>query len=921
MDYKKTLNLPLMSFPMKADLQKTESEIISLWDSLNVYEKRQDANKGNPKYLIHTRPQQADSNISVNTSFNIVLNDIMIKYKLMNGFDVPHTPIWHCYVPDVEREVFQSLSDDRNMDLNLLKNDETHQNQFREKCHELCLNHVDSHKEVLQRLGIFTFWNKSIFTSDTNYESEAVESFGRLYESGYLRKGTKPRFWCFKCESDIDNSEIEYRGKDLLSLHVKFPVMQGLEELGENLFILVWTNTPWALLTLKPIVVHPDYEYSAVEIENNIILIMADNLVHDVMEKYVKEEYRVIKRMKGSELVNIVCSHPLIYKNLKVLQDKHVSLEKGTGCVYNLSGHAIQEDSDVNLSITSLSESEEFYNGKVFEPSNPISNELEKRGYLISSDLMEQQYPHCAYCKQPLLVRSNEYWLFDFNANHLKHHTIKALNNVKWLSYGSGKRISEDIANRNDWSISRKHMWGLPIPMFYCEECNLQLDVIESIKSYKAFIEREVFTNFTATSPNDILPLDAVCNNCGTKNFRWTMDMLTPDFMSILSYKTIFWNQKDQSLNVDISMNSDNQNGKWVSLSLLFSMAIDGGLPFKSAVIHGPVNDTDEISVKEFIDKFGAEIFRLCAVSTDSNKHLKLTDSHAQLVLKSYNRIRNILRFLIGNLSDYEPEDDFVDYEHLYDIDRWILHRLTKLIAEVTNAIDNFHFHKAFRLIYNFCSLDVSKTYVSIVKRRLYSFPKWSIGRRSVLTVIHEVITTIARLMSPMLSFTADDIWRYIPGVKKDFPSVYLSKWPEVKDEYLDDEIESRWNFLLKVRTAIYIAFEKNHQNDDINNLSQVAITLYTSSAESYNILDKNIDTIAEVFMVSKIRIMPIDSPVPDGIYALEGLDDLSIEIRQTTGRKCERCLIYSDAVGTSEQYPTLCNRCISVLEGETDYA
>jgi isoleucyl-tRNA synthetase len=917
MDYKKTLNLPLISFPMKADPKKTESEIISLWESLNVYEKRQKVNKGNPKYLIYTSPQQADGNISANISFNMVLNDIMIKYKLMNGFDVPNIPIWNSYVPDIEREVIQLLIDNKNSELDLPKNDETHQDQFRKMCREFCLNSIDSQKELLQRLGIFANWNKAILTSDNNYESEVIENFGILHESGYLRKGTKPRFWCLKCESDIDNSEIEYRGQDLLSLHVKFPVMQGLEELGENLFILVWTNKPWTLSTIKPIIVHPDYEYSAVKIENNTILIMADNLVHDIMEKYVKEEYSVIKRMKGSELVNIVCSHPLIYKNLKVLQDKHVSLEIGTGCVYNLSGSAIQDDSDIDISITSpdeisISDSEEYYNGKVFEPSNPVSIELEKRGYLLSSALMEQMYPHCVYCKQPLLVKSNEYWLFDFNANHLKQHTIKALNNVKWLSDGDKKRISGDIANRKDWRISRKRIWGLPIPVFYCEECDLQLDVTESIKSYKAF------ANTTAIKPNDILLLDTACSNCGTYNFRWTMDTLNPDFMQILGYKTMFWNQKDQSINVDISINSDNQSGKWVPLSLLFSMAIDGDLPFKSAVIHGPVNDTDEISVKELVDKFGAEIFRLCAVSTDSNKHLKITDSHAQSALKSYNRIRNILRFLTGNLSDYEPEDDFVDYEHLYDIDRWILHRLTKLINEVTNAIDGFQFHKAFRLIYNFCSLDVSKTYFSIIKRRLYAFPKWSIGRRAILTVIHEVVTTIVRLIAPVLSFTADDIWRYIPGVKNDSPSVYLTKWPEVKEEYIDDELELQWNFLLKVRNAIYKAFEKNRQNYDITDLSQASITLYTNSEASFNILDKNVDIIAEVFMVSKIRIMPIESPIPDGIYTLEELNDLSMEIRQTNGRKCERCLIYSDAVGTSELYPTLCDRCISVLEGET---
>jgi len=931
MDYKKTLNLPHISFPMKADPKKTESEILSLWQSLNIYEKRQKANKGKPKYSIHTHPQQANNDISVDAVFNMILNDIMIKYKLMNGFDVSHVPIWNCYVPDVEREVLQSLIDEMNWNLNTLKSDKTQQDQFHERCRELYLNYIGIHKELLQNLGIFAHWNKIILTSDTNYESEVIETFGKLYESGYLRKGTKPSFWCFKCESDIDDSEIEYRGQDLLSLHVKFPVMHGLEELGENLFILVWTNTPWTLSTLKSIVIHPDYEYAAVEIGKGMILIMADNLVHDVMKKYGQEEYRVIKQMKGSELTNVVCSHPLMDKSLKVLQDKHVSIEKGTGCVYNVFGHTIQDDGDKNFSGTGfdemhVSESDELYSGKVFEPNNPISIELERRGYLLSSDLMEQMYPHCIYCKQPLLVRSNEYWFFDFNANHLKQHTIKALNNIKWLSDKTRQRISEDIANREDLSISRKRIWGVPIPVFYCKECNLQLDMNESIKLYKSLTEREGFADLITTELNDIQPLDTICNNCGTRNFHWAMDILTADFMPILSYKTLLWNQKDQSQNMDICISSYNQDGKWIPLSLLFSMAIDGGLPFKSVVIHGSVNETTMISVKEFLDRFGAEIFRLCSVTTDSNKHLKLTDYDAQLALKSYNRIRNILRFLIGNLSDYDPIEDLVNYEYMktqqvHNIDCWILHRLTKLIAEVAYAFESFQFHKVYRLIYDFCSLDISKIYINIARRRLYAFPKWSTGRRAIQTVIYEVVTTIIRLMSPILSFTADDIWSYIPGVKSGSPSVYLSKWPEAKEKYLDDELDSLWKFLLRVRSAIYRAFEKSHQKGIISNISQASITLYTSSDEVFNLLDKNIDTLAEIFMVSKIRLMPTNSPVPDGIYTLDGIDELSMEIRHTTGNKCERCLIYSDAVGTSEQYPTLCDRCISVLEGETYYA
>lgn len=924
MDYKKTLNLPQLSFPKKTDPVKTESEILSLWQSLNVYEKRQKINKGKPKYVIHTYPQQAYSEANVDRSFSIILKDIMIKYKLMSGFDVPYIPVWNCYVPDIEREVSLSMLDGVNGIT--LKNDEAYQVHFRERCHKLCSKYFNTQKEQFQKLGIFASWDKAVLTSDSKYESEVIKSFGVLYESGYLYKRAKSSFWCINCESDIDVSEIEYKGHDMLSLHVKFPVIHGLEELGENLHILIWTHTPWTLSTLKPIVVHPDYEYAAVEMENGSVIIIADKLVNNVMDKYGKKS-KVIKRMKGSDLGEVVCSHPLMDRNLKVLQDKHVSLEKGTGCVYNVAGRAEQNDSDISFSSVNFGEisdrNDDFYNGKVFESSNPVSIELERRGYLLSSDLMEQLYPHCLYCKQPLLTKSNKHWLIDFNANHLKQHTIKALNNVEWLSDGTKKRISEDIVNRENWSISQRRMWGIPIPIFYCKECDLQLDITESIKLCQALIERDGADNLITTKPDDILPYDIVCNNCGTRDFRWEMDTLNADFMSALSYKTILWNQKD--VDTDVYLETSNQDTKWTLLSLLSSTAIEGSLPFKSAVIHGHIkhdhSDTDADSIQKFLDRFGAEIIRLCAISTDSSKCMKLTDSHIQLVSKAYARLRNILTFLLGNLSNYDPKNDFVNYEYLHDIDRWALHKLSKLIIEATETLDNGQFHKTYRLIYDFCSLNISKVYISIVRRRLYAFPKWSIGRRAIQTVIYEIVKTITRLIAPMLSFTADEMWSYIPGATSDCPSIYLSKWPDVKEEYLDDELELQWNFLLKVRSAIYRSFEINHLKDDVSNLSQASVTLYINSEGSYNLLDKNVDILPEIFMVSRVRLMPLDAPVPDDIYVLDSVDGLSMEVRRTTGDKCERCLIYSDAVGTSEQYPTLCDRCISVLEGEPYYA
>jgi isoleucyl-tRNA synthetase len=933
MNYKKTLNLPKMSFPRKADPAKTESEILSLWRDLNVYERRQRANKGKPKYFIHTPPHQVHKNISVNNAFSMILKDIIIKYKLMSDADVPHIPIWNSYVSGIEHEVFKSLENKKtekngsSLSAKTLRDNEIHQAEFRELCHKLCTEYVNTQKEQFQRLGIFARWNKATLTSDPDYESEVIRCFESLYNSGYLRKGTKSKFWCINCKSDIDSSEIEYRGYDLLSLHVKFPIMQGLEELGEDVCMLIWIGTPWTLSVNKPVSVNPDYEYAAVEIKNNI-LIMADSVVDIVMQKYNKSDYSIIKRIKGSDLGEVVCSHPLFDKNSKVIFDKHISLERGTGCVYNVSSHLDQNDSNletispINFNGILNGEYDDANSYNIFDPINPISMELERRGYLLSSDLMEQSYPHCSYCKQPLIIRDNEHWIFDFNPSHLKQHTNKA---VSIMSCHSSmiNRISSCVNDIMDWGISRRRIWGIPIPVFYCKKCDQQFDVIEGIKSCRTIIERDGFAKLLATDPNDILPYDSICSNCETRNFRWEMDILNEDFISVLSYKTILWNQKDSSEHANICLESDSQNGKWSYLSLLSSMALESDSLFNSVIIHGPVisdsADLDRTLIQNLIDEFGADVIRLCAISADPNKRSRIDHPHIKSVSNIYTRIRNIFRYLLANLEDFEPENDKVEYEYLKEIDKWILHRLAKFTDEMTKAFENYQYNRIYHLLCNFCFSDISSIYISIIKRKLYTYSKWSTGRRSIQTAIYEILTTLAKVMAPVLSFTADEIWGYIPNVKDEFPSVYMSKWANM-EEYLNDNLEQKWDYLLKVRSAIYKTLGNNSEEEYIRNSSQASITLYAHSYDTHNKLNSCADILEEVLMVSKIRLTPPDEPIPDDINILDGMDDISIEVRLTTGDKCERCYIYSDTVGTSELYPTICHKCVSILDGETEY-
>ncbi|MEK7396849.1 MAG: class I tRNA ligase family protein, partial [Candidatus Poribacteria bacterium] len=574
------------------------------------------------------------------------------------------------------------------------------------------------------------------------------------------------------------------------------------------------------------------------------------------------------------------------------------------------------------------------FDKKVFAPHNPISIELEKRGYLFSSDLSEQMYPHCSYCKQPLIIKSNDHWHFELSANHLRQRTIKAFNSLEWFPSASKKGIRHNVEKYIRWNISKRRIYGIPIPVFYCCKCDSQLDMNDSVDLCNKLIEQKGTNSLISMKPEDILSYDTICNNCGENDFRLESDILSSDFISVLTYKSILANQKSNLDDIDLSLVSNNQNGKWDSLSLSSSMAIEGQLPFKSVIKYGhikndgPDNGKDE-SIINLVDIFGADMVRLCAVFANPNKHIKISEAHVKSISKPYIHIRNVLRFILGNLGEFDPKGDSVDYDNLHEVDKWILHKLAKLVEKSNGFYENHQFHRIHHSVYSFIIFNFSKIYVSIVRRRLYSFPRWSLGRRSVQTVFHQIVSTVAKLIAPILPFTAEEIWDYIPGSKEEHVSIYLSNFPgsgksqnnDSEDSKNFDSFESNWNNILKIRAGIYRVFEKNHAELGIKNLSQTSVTLYIDSEEIYDLLFKANEILAEIFMVSKATPMPPDSPRPDDLYVLDGIEDVSVEIKLSAGSKCERCLIYSTAVGTSEQYPTLCDRCIAVLEGEASYA
>ncbi|MDO8885521.1 isoleucine--tRNA ligase [Candidatus Oleimmundimicrobium sp.] len=932
MDYKKTLNLPKTKFSMKANLVQKEPEILKLWDEIDIYKLVNKKTSGRPSFVLHDGPPYANGDIHLGHTINKVLKDIIVKYKSMKNFYSPFVPGWDCHGQPIEHNVEKSLGS---------KKSEINQVQLRKLCKEYALKFVKRQAEQFKRLGIRGDFENPYLTLRPLYEATNIEVFGKLYEEGYIYKGKKPIHWCYHCETALAEAEIEYDDEKSPSIYVKFPFKSDFAKLSDYRlpkYFLIWTTTPWTLPANVAIAVNPKLEYAAVEVGGEIY-ILANDLIKGVLSKAGISHFKVLKTFTGCELENLVCLHPFQPWDSKVILADFVALDTGSGCVHIAPGHG-QEDYQVGLAyklpiLMPVDDKGFFtkqagkYAGQHVEKANEtIVADLKKENFLFYASSIVHSYPHCWRCKKPVIFRATEQWFVSMDNKNFRENVLNEIKKVKWMPEWSEKRITGMVKDRPDWCISRQRSWGVPIPVFYCSNCRKEIVTKETINAIIELFKEEGADAWFIKSADEILPKGTICPDCKGTEFIKENDILDVWFESGVSHFAVLRNRPELIWPAQMYLEGTDQHRGWFQSSLLTSVGCTGRAPYDSVLTHGFLVDGNGrkmskslgnvVDPLEVIKKSGADILRLWVASADYSTDVAVSGEILERIAEAYRRIRNTLRFIMGNLCDFNPQKDKIHYEDMEEIDRWAISRLQKLIEDVTQAFDKYKFYFAYHAIYNFCVTDLSSFYLDVLKDRLYTSSPTSKERRSSQTAFHEILMSLIGLLAPVLAFTAEDAWMNLDDCYKTEVSVHLTNWPSVNREFIDDNLEKKWGMLLRVRAEILKALEIARSEKLIGNPLEAMVTIYCDP-DLFEFLSLNQDVLSSIFIVSQVELASSDSKKDNVIFLSEEIPNFAILISKAKGKKCERCWNYSKSVGANSEHPTICSKCLDVIKNMTE--
>ena len=914
---KGTLNLPQTSFSMKAKLSQKEPEIIKKWEEMDLYQKIQEKREKSDSFVLHDGPPYANGNIHLGTALNKILKDFIVKTKTMQGYRCPYLPGWDCHGLPIEIKVDQLLGK-RKRELSIT--------EIREECKKYALKYVHIQRDQFKRLGVFGEWEKPYLTMDPEYEGEVVRYLAAFFASGNVYKGKKPVHWCPHCKTALAEAEIEYKDCRSPSIYVKFPLISDLSKKfpvlkNKKVFVLIWTTTPWTLPANLAIAFHPDFEYAAFQTDEQVY-IAAKRLVPVLAEELGFKEAKVLATFQGKDIKGLKARHLFIDRESVFVLADYVTLDQGTGCVHTAPGHGYEDyitglayGLDIYTPVDNegmfIPQVEKYGDMNVFEANKSITEDMKRDGTLLKEEEIVHSYPHCWRCKNPVIFRATAQWFISMDKNDLRKKALEEMKRVRWVPPWGEERIANMVRARPDWCISRQRSWGVPIPAFYCHDCgHILADEKVTLRIADIFSKHGSESWFTKKT-EELLPPNSKCSQCGSKKLNKENNIVDVWFESGASHN-VLGKRSDLPWPSDVYVEGHDQYRGWFNSSLFVGVAAKKASPYRSVITHGFVLDEQGrgmskslgnfIEPEEVISQNGAEILRLWVAMLNYKEDARFGQEIMKRLVEAYRKIRNTWRFILGNIFDFSPDEESVAPQEMEFLDRWILEKYSRTGRKILKAYENYEYHIVFHTIYNLFTVELSSFYLDVLKDRLYCSGKKSLLRKSAQTSLFNLLKSTLVLMAPILPFTAEEAWEFMPIFKGKGESIHLEQFPSFKEKWLDDDLFKEGESLVLIREKVLKELERAREDELIGNSLEARVSLKVPSSQD-EFLKKYEKELPSLFIISAVELLSQPG------------EELEVEVSKAPWKKCQRCWNFSPYVGKNSEYPHFCKRCEEVVK------
>jgi len=927
LDLKSTLNLPRTAFPMKANLPQSEPRQLAEWEQGRLYQRIQQARAGAPPYVLHDGPPYPTGTIHLGTGLNKVLKDMVVKSKTMAGFRAPLVPGWDCHGLPIELQVEKELGS---------KKGSVAPTEFRGMCREYALRYVEEHRRDFKRLGIFGEWEDPYLTMSNSYEACIADTFLTFLEKGYVYRGLKPVYWCIFDKTALAEAEVEYEDHTSPSIWVRYRVVQlppPLPSVQGECYAIIWTTTPWTLPASLALAFNPRLQYALVGDDKGDVYIVASDLIERVANATgLRFTQGIVQSFSGTVFAAARFQHPFLDRVLPGVLADYVSLEQGTGIVHTAPGHGAEDfytGQKYGLQTYAPLDDEghfleglpEYKGRTVFDANPPIVSLLRERGALVGEGELTHSYPHCWRCHRPVIFRATEQWFVNLEHAGLRQRALEEVKNVRWTPGWGQERIRAMIQERPDWCISRQRVWGVPLVIFYCQQCGSRLEDSHALRNVVRWFEREGADAWYRRSPEELLPHGVRCK-CGASGWRKETDILDVWFDSGASHLAVLGGP-EVPWPADLYLEGPDQYRGWFHSSLLVAIGVRDASPYRHVLTHGwtldergqPMSKSlgNIVLPRDFCEKWGADLLRLWVAAQDYTADVGMSERVMTQLSEAYRKIRNTFRFALGNLADFDPARDALPNEQLDEMDRWMLERTADLVRQCRGWYDAFEFHRVYHAVHDFAVVDLSAFYFDILKDRLYTFAARSAARRSAQTAINRITSALVRLVAPVFVFTAEEVWKHLPHASGEPESVHMTLFPSAAEleSGLGAAKAESWNQLLQVRGEVLKALEAARNSKLISSALEAKVEL-SADGDLGGLLAGYQKWLPALFIVSQVVLTRDRAPQA---YRSDVLPGFEVIVRRAQGSKCERCWNYSTRVGESADYPTVCERCLAALE------